>query len=315
MSSPRIAIVGAGGVGGPFGSALARGGHDVTFIARGEHLKAIQETGLHVDGARGSFHLHPAKATDDPASVGPVDYVLFTPKLWDVEATGMFIKPMVGPETAVIPIQNGIDAADRLKPILGEGHVMGGGAAISALIEGPGRIQQVGGFQHFTFGELDGSVSPRAERLKALCDASDLDATLSTEIVEALWAKFVFIVGTATLTAATRQWLTASFEDADLRAALMTVMAEATAVGQACGVVLPDDFPDQRMAFAESQGGAWIASMAADLLRGNRLELPWLTGKVVELGREKGVPTPVTHALYAILKPYIDGTPEGSPTG
>ena len=315
MSSPRIVIVGAGGVGGPFGSALARGGHDVTFIARGAHLKAIREDGLRIEGARGDFHLHPAQATDDPASSGPVDYELFAPKLWDVEATGAFIKPLVEPETAVIPIQNGIDAGERLAPILGGGHVMGGVAAISALIESPGRIRQMGAFQHFIFGELDGSLSPRAERLKALCDASDLDATLSTDIVEALWAKFVFIVGTATLSAATRQWLSVTFADPNLRSVLHTVMAEATAVGQACGVPLPNDFANQRLAFAEGQGGGWIASMAADLLRGNRLELPWLTGKVVALGRKKGVPTPVTSALYAILKPYTNGTPEGSPTG
>ncbi len=315
MPTPRIVIVGAGGVGAPFGSALARGGHDVTFIARGAHLKAMRETGLRIAGARGEFHLHPVQATDDPANVGPVDYVLFTPKLWDVEATGAYIKPLVGPETAVIPIQNGIDAAERLAPILGEGRVMGGVAAISAVIEGPGRIRQMGAFQHFTFGEMDGSVSPRAERLKALCDASDLDATLSKDIVGQLWAKFVFIVGTATMTAATRQWLSLTLDDPDLRATILNVMAEATAVGRACGVPLPDDFPAQRLAFAEGQGGAWIASMAADLLRGNRLELPWLTGKVVDLGRQKGVPTPVCHALYSVLKPYANGTPPGSPAG
>ena len=151
MSSPRIVIVGAGGVGAPFGSQLARGGQDVTFIARGPHLQAIREKGLQINGARGDSLLHPAKATDNPAEVGPVDYVIFTPKLWDLETTGAFIKPLVGPETGVIPIQNGIDAADRLGPILGKDRVMGGVAVINAIIDGPGKIRQMGGFQHFTF--------------------------------------------------------------------------------------------------------------------------------------------------------------------
>jgi 2-dehydropantoate 2-reductase len=315
MSSPRIVVVGAGGVGAPFGSALARGGHDVTFIARGPHLKAIQAEGLRIDGARGSFHLQPAQATDDPASIGAVDYVIFTPKLWDVEGTGAFIKPLVGPDTAVIPIQNGIDASERLAPVLGEGRVMGGVAVINAVIDGPGRIRQMGGFQHFTFGELDGSVSPRAERLKALCDSSDLEATLSTDITRALWEKFVFLVGVSSVTAATRQWTGVSRSDPDLRQVLRNVMAEVTAVGQACGVGLPDDLPDQRLKIIDTQDGRSIASMAVDLLRGNKMELPWLAGKVVELGREKGVPTPTTHVLYSVCKPYINGQPADSPTG
>ena len=315
MSSHRIVIVGAGGVGGPFGAALARGGHDVTFIARGPHLAAMQADGLRIEGARGSFHMNPAPATDDPASLGPVDYVIFTPKLWDVETTGALIKPLVGPETAVIPIQNGIDAAERLSPILGEGHVMGGVAVINAVIDGPGKIHQMGGFQHFTFGELDGAITPRAEALKALCDASDLDATLSADITRALWEKFVFLVGISSINAAARQWSGVCRSDPDLRHVLRTTMAETTAVGQACGIDLPDDLPDQRLKLIDSQDGRSIASMAVDLLRGNKLELPWLAGKVVELGRQYNVPTPTTHVLYAVSKPYINGRPKDSPTG
>ncbi|HKK31677.1 MAG TPA: 2-dehydropantoate 2-reductase [Alphaproteobacteria bacterium] len=315
MASPRIVVVGAGGVGGPFGTALALGGADVTFIARGDHLKAIQDQGLRIDGARGSFLLQPAQATDDPESVGPADYVIFTPKLWDVETTGAFIKPLVGRDTAVIPIQNGIDAAERLAPILGEGRVMGGVAVINAVIDGPGRIRQMGSFQHFTFGELDGSITPRAERLKAVCDSSGLDATLSDDITKALWEKFVFLVGVSSLTGATRQWTGVSRNDPDLRQVLRNVMAEVTAVGQACGVALADDTPEQKLGLIDSQDGRSISSMAVDLLRGNKLELPWLAGKVVELGKEKGVPTPTTYVLFSVLKPYIHGRPEDSPTG
>jgi 2-dehydropantoate 2-reductase len=287
----------------------------VTFIARGPHLKAIQETGLKIEGALGSFHLHPAQATDDPASIGPVDYVIFTPKLWDVEATGEFIKPLVGPNTGVIPIQNGIDAAERLGPILGKDKVMGGVAVINAVIDGPGSIRQMGSFQHFTFGELDGSISPRALKLKELCDSSDLAATLSPDITKALWEKFVFLVCVSSITAATRQWTGVSRDDPDLRHVMRTVMGEITAVGQACGIDLPDDLPDQRLTLIDTQDGRSIASMAVDLLRGNKMELPWLAGKVVKLGRQHGVPTPITHTLYSVSKPYMHGRPDDSPTG
>ena len=313
MSSPRIAIVGAGGVGGPYSVTLALGGADVTLIARGPHLQAIQREGLRVEGARGDFHWNPAKATDNPAEVGHVDYVIFTPKLWDLESAGEHIKPLVGPETAVIPIQNGIDASDRLAPILGDGHVMGGVAVINAIIDSPGKIRQMGSFQHFTFGELDGSVSPRAERLKAVCDQAGLDATLSTDITKALWEKFVFLVCVASITAATRQWTGVSRDDPDGRALMRSVMTEITAVGQACGIDLPDDTADQRLAIIDTQDGRSIASMAIDPLRGNKMELPWLTGKVVELGRQHGVPTPIVHTLYTVLKPYAGGRPEDSP--
>ena len=159
----RIAVVGTGGVGGGYGAALAKAGADVTFIARGAHLAAMQTHGLKIQGDRGETHLVPTRATDDPATIGTVDIVLFCVKLWDVESAGERIKPMVGPSTAVIPLQNGIDAADRLIPILGRNAVMGGVAQISASIKGPGLIQQVGSFMRMIFGELDGTRSRRSE--------------------------------------------------------------------------------------------------------------------------------------------------------
>jgi 2-dehydropantoate 2-reductase len=152
----RIAVVGAGGVGGGFGAALAKAGADVTFIARGAHLAAMKRAGLKVQGGRGETHLVPTHATDDPAGIGTVDIVLFCVKLWDVESAGVAIKPLVGPDTAVIPLQNGIDAAERLIPILGERVVMGGVAQISASITAPGTITRVGNFMRMIFGELDG---------------------------------------------------------------------------------------------------------------------------------------------------------------
>src|ERR1700688_1990215 len=158
----RIAVVGAGGVGGGFGAALAKAGADVTFIARGAHLAAMKSQGLKIQGGRGETHLVPPRATDDPAGVGAVDIVLFCVKLWDVESAGARIKPLIGPDTGVIPLQNGIDAGDRLIPLLGATHVMAGTVAISATIASPGVIRQTGTFMSMAFGERDGTVSPRA---------------------------------------------------------------------------------------------------------------------------------------------------------
>src|SRR5882724_32769 len=178
----RIAIVGAGGVGSGFGAALAKAGADVTFIARGAHLAAMKRDGLKVQSPRGDIHLVPTQATDNPAEVGHVDFVLFCVKQWDVESAGHAIKPMIGPETAVIPLQNGVDAAERLIPILGTNAVMGGVAQISASIVAPGVIQQVGTFMHMIFGELDGRRSARGEKFLAMCLQGGFDATLSEAI-------------------------------------------------------------------------------------------------------------------------------------
>ena len=178
----RIAVVGAGGVGGGFGAALAKAGADVTFMARGAHLAAMKRDGLKVQSPRGDTHLVPTQATDNPAEIGVVDIVLFCVKLWDVESAGEAIKPLVGADTAVIPLQNGIDAAERLLPILGPKAVMGGVAQISASIIAPGVIQQVGTFMRMVFGELDGKRSKRAEEFLALCQKAGFDATLSDQI-------------------------------------------------------------------------------------------------------------------------------------
>src|ERR1700712_1206689 len=197
----RIAVVGAGGVGGGFGAALARAGADVTFIARGAHLAAMKNEGLKVQSPRGDTHLVPTQATDDPASIGKVDIVLFCVKLWDVESAGAHIKPLVGPDTAVIPLQNGIDAAERLLPILGSNAVMGGVAQISASITAPGVIQQVGTFMRMIFGELDGKRSQRAADVLALCLKAGFEATLSDQILTDLWMKFILLASNSAITA------------------------------------------------------------------------------------------------------------------
>src|SRR3981189_2600776 len=183
----RIAVVGAGGVGGGFGAALAKAGAEVVFIARGAHLAAMKSEGLKVQGGRGETHLVPTRATEDPAEIGKVDIVLFCVKLWDVESAGLQIRPLIGPDTAVIPLQNGIDAAERLIPILGPNAVSGGVAQISASIVAPGLIQQVGTFMRMIFGELDGKRSKRGEDFLALCLQAGFDATLSEWRWSGVW--------------------------------------------------------------------------------------------------------------------------------
>jgi 2-dehydropantoate 2-reductase len=305
----RIAVVGAGGVGGGFGAALAKAGADVTFIARGAHLAAMKSQGLKIQGGRGETHLVPTKATDNPAEIGPVDIVLFCVKLWDVESAGEGIKPLVGPDTAVIPLQNGIDAAERLIPILGPKAVMGGVAQISASIVAPGVIQQVGTFMRMIFGELDGKRTKRAEDFFALCQKAGFDVTLSEQILTDLWMKFILLACNASITAATRQPLGKLREDADLRPIMMAAFQETIDIGRAKGVTLPADALAKILDFVGHAPPAMKASMALDLERGNRLELPWLGGKVVELGRQLKIPTPVHGVMYAVLKPYIMGAP------
>jgi 2-dehydropantoate 2-reductase len=306
----RIAVVGAGGVGGGFGAALAKAGADVTFIARGAHLAAMKSQGLKVQGPRGDTHLVPTQATDNPAEVGPVDFVLFCVKQWDVESAGAHIKPMIGPETAVIPLQNGVDAAERLIPILGANTVMGGVAQISAAITGPGLIQQVGTFMRMVFGELDGRRSARGEKFLALCLQAGFDATLSETIQTELWMKFILLATNASIVALARQPIGKLRDDPDIRPIFISAAREVMEVGRARGVALPANAIETVLGLTDHLPPPQKPSMALDLERGNRLELPWLSGKVVELGKELGVPTPTHSLMYAMLKPYVMGKPD-----
>ena len=305
----RIAVIGSGGVGGGFGAALAKAGGDVTFLARGAHLAAMRQNGLRVEGDRGTTLIHPVQATDDPASIGPVDVVLFCVKLWDVDTAGAQIKSLVGPETAVIPLQNGIDAAERLTPILGARALMGGTVGISATIAAPGVIRQTGTLMMMSFGELDGRPSPRGERLLALARKAGFTVTLTNEIETAIWVKFIMLAGVSGVTALTRLPLGKLCNDPEVFALFGAVMRETEAVGRARGVKLPDDVVDDHLAWLRTAPPTVMASMAHDLLRGSRIELPWLAGKIVTLGRELVVPTPANAFIYVALKPYANGTP------
>ena len=305
----RIAVIGAGGVGGGFGAALAKAGGDVTFVARGAHLAAMREHGLRVEGDRGETLIHPVQATDDPASIGPVDIVLFCVKLWDVETAGEAIKPLIGPQTAVIPLQNGIDASDRLVPILGADHVMAGTVSISATIARPGMIRQTGTFMSMVFGERDGTISPRGEAFLALCQTAGFDTTLSDKIAVPIWQKFILLTAMSGGTAITRLPIGKLRDDPDVFWLFESVMRETYEIGRAEGVPIPARTIEMQTAMIKGTPPSGVASMAVDLSRGNRLELPWLAGKIVELGRKHGIPTPVNATIFAALKPYANGKP------
>jgi len=306
----RIAVIGTGGVGGAFGAALALAGADVTFLARGAHLQAMRNEGLRVESPRGNMHIHPCKATDNPADIGVVDVVLFCVKLWDVENAGTAIKSLIGPNTAVIPLQNGIDAAERLIPILGRDAVMGGVAQISATIERPGVIRQTGSFMKIVFGEFDGRMSERGAAFLAICQKAGFDVAFTDAIQIALWEKFVLLAVNSSVVALIRLPFGKLCADPDVMALFSAAFAEVIAVGRAFGVKLHPEMQARMEKATRNFPASMMPSMAVDLLRGNRLELPWLGGKVVALGKQVGVPTPVFSTMVAALKLYADGAPQ-----
>jgi 2-dehydropantoate 2-reductase len=305
----RVAVIGTGGIGGPYGASLAKAGADVTFVARGAHLAAMRENGLRIEGDRGEIHIRPAQATDDIASIGTVDVILFCVKLWDVEPAAEQLRAIIGPQTAVIPLQNGIDAAERLIRILGSEAVMGGMAFVTGTIVAPGVIRQTGAYQRMTFGELDGRISERSQQLRDLCDAAGFEGVLSPDIMVPVWEKFILVVPLSGLNALTRLPLGRWRDDPDLLDLYETALRETVAVGLAEGIRLPSDSVDKTLAIMCSMPPHHTTAMGTDLLRGNRLELPWFAGKVVELGRRHGISTPVNGFIYAALKPYVNGAP------
>jgi 2-dehydropantoate 2-reductase len=304
----RIAVIGAGGIGGIFGAALAKAGAEVIFVARGAHLTAIRQNGLRIEGDRGETHIRPAQATGDIAAIGPVDIALLCVKLWDVEAAGARLGPLIGPDTAVIPLQNGVDAHDRLIPSLGREAVMGGSAFVTGSIVAPGVIRQTGTYQRMTFGELDGRMSARGQALADLCGKAGFDSVFSPDILVPLWDKFLLLVPLANINALTRVPLGQYRDDPDLWELVEASLRETEAVGRAEGVAIPSDSGGKALAMFRSMPPHHMTSMGNDLARGNRIELPWFAGKVVELGRKHGIATPVNRYVYAALKPHVNGS-------
>jgi 2-dehydropantoate 2-reductase len=305
----RIAVIGTGGIGGPYGAALAKAGTDVTFVARGAHLAAIRENGLRIEGDRGETHIFPAQATGNIAGIGKFDIVLCCVKLWDVDTVAEQLHPIIGPQTVVVPLQNGVDAAERMIPFLGREAVMGGTAFVTGTIIAPGVVHQTGTYQRMTFGELDGRISERGRRLRDLCQAAGFEGVLSPDIMVPIWEKFLLMVPLAGLNALTRLPLGKWREHPELVALYDAALRETVAVGLAERVRLSPDSIENGMAMMRSMPPYHMTSMGNDLIHGNRLELPWFAGKVVELGRRHGIPTPANGFIYAALKPYITGAP------
>ena len=303
----RIAIMGSGGVGGYFGARLARGGADVTFVARGAHLAAMREHGLTIESAHEPIHLPKVNATDDPKSIGPVDVVLFCVKLWDTESAARSLVPVMGPRSAIISLQNGVQKDDTLRAMFGNEAVMGGVGYMATTVARPGVIAQTGSLQRLIFGEYSGQRSARAEALLAACLKGGIDAAISTDIRRAIWEKYVFLVGLSGATAATRLPLGPIRGNPHSRQFLLDLICEAVAVGRAHGVALPEDYAEQRLAFGDTLPHDMTSSMHHDLERGRPLEVRWLSGGVVELGAAVGVPTPANRAVHDILILHAEG--------
>jgi len=298
----RVAVMAAGAVGGYFGARLAAAGHDVVFFARGAHLDAIRKNGLKVESSLGELHLPKVVATDDPAGVAPVDLVLFAVKLWDTERAAEQLRPLMRPQTRVITLQNGVDSVDRLAPILGDATVVGGSTYVVTVIGEPGVIRHTSPFARIRCGRLDGKPDSVLADYVAQIEKAGIEIVLTDQMKTELWKKFVLLSGTSSVTASTRQPLGPILADEDTRNLFFTLMAEALAVGKAAGVAFPPDFEQELDRAVAAFPPTMRASMAHDLERGNRLELDWLAGTVVKLGRRHGVPTPANNAVYAVLK-------------
>ncbi len=298
----KFAIMGTGGVGGYFGARLAAAGEDVHFIARGAHLAAIREHGLRIESELGDLHIDPARATDDPAAIGPVDYVFFAVKLWDTEAAGAAIEPLMGHETAAISFQNGVTAGDVLSGILGAEHAMGGVAFIGAAIAEPGLVRHVGKMARIVFGELDNRRSQRAGALLAACEAAGFEAENPEDVNKAIWEKFAFFAGLSGTTSLTRHNVGEVRGDPDTRALLEAAIEEVVTLARAKGIELGEGFTASRMAFIDNLPEAMTTTMLRDVLAGNRLELDWLSGGVAGLAAAAGVAAPINRFIATALK-------------
>ncbi|MDR7462842.1 MAG: 2-dehydropantoate 2-reductase [Armatimonadota bacterium] len=299
----RVAVLGAGGVGGYFGGRLARAGAEVCWVARGVHLEAIRREGLKVRSPAGDFCVR-GPATDDPADVGPCDYVLFCVKSYDTESAARLLPPLLHEQTAVLTLQNGVDNPDRIASVVGWRHVMAGAAFVFATVRAPGEVAHTGGPGRVVFGEMDGARSPRGERLLQWFRQAQVPAELVPDIRRVLWDKFAFICAQAGLTAATRLPVG---ELRDVRETLdlfRRVVEEVCAVAAAEGVPLPPETADRHLEFARRLEPQSTSSLHHDLVHGRRMELEALHGTVVRLARQHGLPAPVCETLYALLKPW-----------
>jgi 2-dehydropantoate 2-reductase len=304
MGSLSIAVFGSGAVGGYFGGRLAEAGEDVRFIARGAHLAAISEHGLRVSSVDGDFLVHPARVTDDPARVGPVDVVLLGVKAWQVPGTADSMRPLVGERTFVVPLQNGIEAPGQLAAALGRDRVLGGLCHVLAYLGSPGHIRHTGVTPHIAFGELDGSGSARVEALReAFSRTRGISAEVSTDIGVAMWSKFLFITALGGVGAVTRAPIGVIRGQPESRELLRQALQEIYAVAVRNSIALPEDTVEKTLAFIDGLPAAGTASMQRDILGGRPSELEAQVGAVVRLGERLGIAVPVHRTIHAALLP------------
>jgi 2-dehydropantoate 2-reductase len=306
----RIAILGSGGVGGYFGGRLAAAGAaDVSFIARGTHLAALREHGLRINSPLGNIHLPQVTATDDPSTIGPVDIVFFTVKLYDTQTALRHLSPLVGPDTIVIPFQNGVDSIDVLNEAVGKEHVAGGTAYVSAVIDEPGVIRHTT-MDRLIFGPVVGAAPAQLVELRDAGRRAKFDAVLSERILVDVWAKFVRLSVFSSMTAVTRCPIGPIREDPELRALMETAWHESILVARAKQIPLPSTiFTDIQETTATIPPYS-RSSMLEDLERGRPLELPWLSGAVIRIAREVGIEVPTHHLLVSLLRPHVNGRPK-----
>jgi 2-dehydropantoate 2-reductase len=300
----RFGVFAAGAVGGYFGGRLAEAGEDVVFVARGENLRAMRDRGLRVDSVAGDFTIHPVQASDDPAEIGPVDCVLVAVKTWQLADAADAMRPMVGPETLVVPLLNGVEAPETLADALGKEHVLGGLCRLFASLVGPGHVKHTGFEPSVHFGELDGGRSDRVQRvLEAFGRANGITAAVPDDIGVALWEKFMFVEPTGAVGAVTRAPIGVFRSIPETRALLETAVREVREVALGRSVTVAEEAVDRAMAFVDGLMASGTASMQRDIMEGRPSELEGQTGSVVRLGREARVSVPVHDMLFAALLP------------
>ncbi|NEB00240.1 2-dehydropantoate 2-reductase [Streptomyces sp. SID13726] len=298
----KTAVIGTGGIGGYFGGRLAAAGHDVRFVARGGHLEALRREGLTVEGPDGGFTLPSVRATDDTHGIGTADFVLLAVKTWQLEPALRLAKPLVGPDTGIVTLQNGVEAPERVAEVFGREAVLPGVAKIIARLSGPGRVQHVGGEGSLTLGEWDGRDSERVRRLRAALTGASVKAPVTADVRAELWAKFLFVVPFGSLGAVTDSPFGVLRSRAGTRALLTDGMREIERLAAAAGVRLPEGVVASTLDFIDAQPAHGTSSLQRDILAGLPSELEDWTGSVVRLGTRHDVPTPVHRVLYEVLR-------------
>lgn len=299
----RIAIFGSGGVGGYFGARLARAGEEVTFLARGAHYEAIRACGLTVESPMGSFAVRPARAETDPAAVGVVDFVIVGTKAWQVAEAAVAMRPMIGPSTLVIPLQNGVEAATQLEASLGPNHVVPALCRISSIIAAPGTIRHVGVTPEIEFNRADGEFDVRLQQLKSAFAAAGVSASIPDDIEAELWKKLALISSMSGVGAVTRAPVGIQRSVPETRRMLESTIGETAAVARARGVDFPGSAEESTIRYIDTLPWIMIASMHRDIAEGRPSELEFQNGSVVRLGREAGVAVPTHELIYSALLP------------